>query len=288
MILVDLNQVMISNLLMQIRNANELDENLIRHMVLNSIRMYNVKFKEEYGELVICADDKKYWRRDLFPYYKASRKKAREESPLDWNLIFESLNRIRDELKEYFPYKVLQIDKTEADDIIATLCHKYGVQLKNDATEKILILSSDKDFLQLQKFANVEQYSPMQKKFLKESNPERFLREHILKGDTGDGIPNFLSSDDVFVTEGTRQKPVTEKKLNTWVTQNPEDFCDERMLRNYKRNESLIDLSKVPKEYVNKILDAYQEPKKVEGKDKLLNYFIKNRMKMLIENLQEF
>jgi hypothetical protein len=288
MILVDLNQVMISNLLMQIRNANELDENLIRHMVMNSIRMYNVKFKEEYGELVICADDKKYWRRDLFPYYKASRKKAREESPLDWNLIFESLNKIRDELKEYFPYKVIQVDKTEADDIIATLCHEHGVYLKNDATEKILILSSDKDFLQLQKFVNVEQYSPMQKKFLRESNPERFLREHILKGDTGDGIPNFLSPDDVFVTEGTRQKPVTEKKLNIWVSQNPTDFCDERMLRNFRRNESLIDLSKVPAEYSNKILDAYREPKKVTGKDKLLNFFIQKRMKMLIEHLQEF
>lgn len=288
MILVDLNQVMISNLLMQIRNSNELDENLIRHMVLNSIRMYNVKFGEQYGELVICADDKKYWRRDLFPYYKASRKKAREQSTLDWNLIFESLNKIRDELKEYFPYKVIQVDKTEADDVIATLCHEFGVHLKNDATEKILILSSDKDFLQLQKFANVEQYSPMQKKFLRENNPERFLREHILKGDTGDGIPNFLSPDDVFVTEGSRQKPVTSKKLNTWVTQSPEEFCDDRMLRNFKRNESLIDLSKVPEEYRNKILEVYRQPKKVQGRDKLLNYFIKNRMKMLIEHLQEF
>lgn len=250
--------------------------------------MYNVKFKEQYGEIVICADDKKYWRRDLFPYYKASRKKAREQSALDWNLIFESLNKIRDELKEFFPYKVIQIEKTEADDVIATICHEFGVYLKNDSTEKILILSSDKDFLQLQKFANVEQYSPMQKKFLRESDPERFLRDHILKGDTGDGIPNFLSPDDVFVTEGIRQKSVTEKKLNIWRTQKPEDFCDERMLRNYKRNESLIDLSKVPEEYCNKILDAYRQPKFVVGKDKLLNFFIQNRMKMLINHLQEF
>lgn len=286
MILVDLNQVMISNLMMQIRNASEVDENLIRHMVLNSIRMYNVKFKEEYGQMIICADDKKYWRRDLFPYYKASRKKAREESPLDWGLIFESLNKIRDELKENFPYKVLQVDKTEADDIIATLCHEHGVYLKNDATEKILILSSDKDFLQLQKFANVEQYSPMQKKFLRESNPERFLREHILKGDKGDGIPNFLSQDSIFVSDG-RQKPVTEKKLNTWVTQDPESFCDETMLRNYRRNEMLIDLSKVPEEYKQNILNAYKNAPS-NGRDKIFNYFVKHRMKMLMEHIQEF
>jgi hypothetical protein len=286
MILVDLNQIAISNLMMQIRNASEVDEDLIRHMVLNSLRMYNVKFKEEYGEMVICADDKKYWRRELFPYYKASRKKAREESPLDWNLIFESLNKIRDELKETFPYTVLQIDHAEADDIIATLCYEHGVYLKNDATEKILILSSDKDFLQLQKFANVEQYSPMQKKFLKESNPERFLKEHIMKGDKGDGIPNFLSPDNVFVSDG-RQKPVTEKKLNTWVTQNPESFCDEVMLRNYRRNEMLIDLSKIPEDYKQKILSAFQNaPEK--GREKLFNYFVKHRMKMLMESIQEF
>jgi hypothetical protein len=288
MILLDLNQVMISNLMMQPGIANGgIDENLIRHMVLNSIRMYNVKFKDEYGDLVICADDKKYWRKDLFPYYKAARKKSREESPYDWNLIFETLNRVRDEIRENFPYKVIQIDKTEADDVIGTICTNYGVELKNSQSEKILILSSDKDFMQLQKFANVDQYSPMAKKFLKTSEPVKFLKEHIIKGDRGDGIPNILSSDDTFITEA-RQKPVTEKKLNTWVAQKPEDFCDASMLRNYQRNESLIDLSKVPSEYADKILTAYRTPKEVKGKDKVLNYFIKNRMKQLMEHIQEF
>jgi hypothetical protein len=260
---------------------------LIRHMVLNSIRMYNVKFKDEYGELIICADDKKYWRRDLFPYYKAARKKAREESPYDWNLIFETLNKVRDEIRENFPYKVIQIDKTEADDVIGTICTNYGVELRNSQSEKILILSSDKDFMQLQKFANVDQYSPIAKKFLKTSEPVKFLKEHIIKGDRGDGIPNILSSDDTFITE-SRQKPVTEKKLNTWVAQNPEEFCDATMMRNYKRNESLIDLAKVPSEYADRILTAYRTPREVKGKDKVLNYFIKNRMKQLMEHIQEF
>jgi len=287
MILIDLNQVMISNLMIQIgQNANQVDENLIRHMVLNSLRMYNVKFREEFGDIIICADDKQYWRRDLFPYYKAGRKKAREASSLDWNLIFETLNKVRDELKDNFPYKVIQIPKAEADDIIGTLCHKYGVELSSDKTEKILILSSDKDFLQLQKFANVYQYSPMAKKFLKESSPSKFLQEHIIRGDTGDGIPNFLSSDDCFVTE-TRQKPITEKKLNTFIGKNPEDFCDEIMLKRYRRNESLIDLSKVPDNIQSKVYTAYDNTPK-RGKEKLLNYFIKHRMKLMMEHIQEF
>jgi len=288
MILLDLNQVMISNLMMQPGlKADGINENMIRHMVLNSIRMYNVKFKDEYGEMIICADDKKYWRRDVFPYYKASRKKAREESPYDWNLIFETLNKVRDEIRENFPYRVIQIDKTEADDVIGTICREYGVELKNQQSERILILSSDKDFMQLQRFANVEQYSPMAKKFLKTSEPIKFLKEHIIKGDRGDGIPNILSSDDTFIAE-SRQKPVTEKKLNIWILQKPEDFCDAPMLRNYQRNENLIDLSKVPDEYATKILNAYHNPNSIKGKDKILNYFIKNRMKQLMEHIQEF
>jgi len=286
MILVDLNQVMISNLMMQIRNASEVDENLIRHMVLNSLRMYNVKFKDDYGEMIICTDDKKYWRREIFPYYKAGRKKDREASPLDWNLIFETLNKVRDEIKENLPYKVLQVDHAEADDIIGTLTHKFGSYLNNSGTERILILSSDKDFMQLQKFVNVDQYSPMAKKFLRTNNPSGFLKEHILKGDRSDGVPNFLSQDDVFVTEA-RQKPVTEKKLNIWLEQEPEEFCDDRMLRNYRRNEILIDLSKVPDELKGKIIDKYESAES-PGRSKIFNYFVKHRMKMLMEHIQEF
>jgi len=288
MILVDLNQVMIANLMMQVNSnaANQIDENLIRHMVLNSLRMYNVKFKDEYGEMVICSDDKKYWRRDIFPYYKASRKKDREASPFDWNLIFETLNKVRDEIRENFPYKVIQVEKTEADDVIGTLCHEFGVFLNASDQERILILSSDKDFQQLQKFVNVDQYSPMAKKFIRNNSPDKFLKEHILKGDRSDGIPNFLSSDDCFVTE-SRQKPVTEKKLNSWMDQEPEEFCDENMLRNYRRNEMLIDLSKIPQEFKQKILDTYKTAK-TNGREKIFDYLIKHRMKMLMEHIQEF
>jgi hypothetical protein len=140
--------------------------------------------------------------------------------------------------------------------------------------------------MQLQKFVNVDQYSPMGKKFLRTNDPSGFLKEHILKGDRSEGIPNFLSADDTFVVE-SRQKPVTEKKLNKWLEEEPESFCDEVMLRNYKRNELLIDLSKIPSGIQDKILDAYESaPKK--GREKLLNYFIQHRMKLLMGQIQEF
>ena len=287
MILVDLNQVMISNLMMQIGSKKaSVEEDLVRHMVLNSLRLYRKKFSEKYGELVICCDDKNYWRRDFFPYYKAHRKKDRAESGLDWHMIFEVLNGIRDDLKEKFPYKVIQVDRAEADDVIASLCHEYGDLGVTNGSDPILILSSDKDFVQLQKYANVEQYSPMQKKFINCSNPARYIHEHILRGDRGDGVPNFLSADDVFVI-GKRQKPLSTKKIDAWNGMSPNDFCSDEMLRGYKRNQQLVDLDFVPDHIQEEVIDIFDNYK-LNGRDKMFNYFVQKRLKNLMEVIQEF
>jgi hypothetical protein len=288
MIILDLNQIMISNLMMQIGNHTniELEEGLIRHMVLNSIRLNRQKFHKEFGEIVIACDDKNYWRKQTFPYYKANRKKARDKSELDWTAIFESLNKIREELKEYFPYKVIQVDTAEADDIIGTLCTQFGSEGPLAIGEKILILSGDKDFNQLQKYSNVQQYDPVRKKYIKADDPYKYLQEHIMKGDSGDGVPNFLSEDDCFVL-GTRQKPLTQRKLDQWLGKKPEEFCDERMLRNYKRNQQLVDLSYIPEQIRNTVMDQFNNQND-KDRSKLFNYFIKFKLKNLIENIGDF
>jgi 5'-3' exonuclease len=257
------------------------EEDLVRHMILNVIRTYIKKFKEKYGpEIVIACDNKNYWRRDLFPNYKASRKKAREASGHDWNSIFDCLNKIKLELEQNSPYKVITVDTCEADDIIATLT------MKHSSTQSVMILSSDKDFAQLQRFPGVEQYSPILKKYIKEPLPLLQLKQLIIRGDKGDGIPNILSSDDVFVSGG-RQKPITEAKIINWMNQDPKEFCNEEMLRNYYRNEFLIDLTKIPKEMTEKILDSY-EKSKPKTKSEFMNYMIKNRLKNLLEVIDEF
>ena len=286
MILIDMNQVCISNLMMQIgsKRQNDVDENLVRHMVLNSVRMYRSRFSEEFGELVLCYDSKKYWRRDYFPNYKSNRKKDREASGLDWNLIFETLNNIRDEIKEHFPYKVLEVEGAEADDCIATIVDY--VSKTPTAYEKVLILSGDKDFIQLQKHNFVKQFSPVLKKFVNGQDPHLYIREHILKGDRSDGIPNFLSADDTFVNE-LRQKPLAKKKIATWVELEPEDFCTEEMMRNYQRNKTLIDLECIPVVLKEQILIDYLKPP-VGDRSKLLNYFISKRLKNLMNDIGDF
>jgi hypothetical protein len=282
MIIFDFNQVAISNLMEQIGSSKApVDETLVRHMILNTIRTYVKKFKESHGpEVIIACDNRHYWRREIFPFYKASRKKNREASGHDWSSIFECLGKIKQELKDHSPYKVLDIDTCEADDIIAVLA------MKNSSTQKVMILSSDKDFAQLQKFPNVEQYSPILKKFIKEPLPAAQLKQLIIRGDKGDGIPNILSADNCIV-EGVRQKAITESKIINWMNQAPEEFCNDEMMRNFKRNEMLIDLTKIPESLKTVILDTYENASG-KSKQQFMNYMIANRLKNLLEVIDEF
>jgi hypothetical protein len=288
MILVDFSQVMISNIMMNLaNNESKLDEDMVRHMVLSSLRLYKKKFGEEYGEIVICCDGPSYWRREIFPHYKANRKKARDKSDHDWKTIFDSLHKIREEIADNMPYPVLRFERAEADDIIGAICNAHGTYLNSG--EKILIVSGDKDFMQLQRFMNVTQYSPIAKKFITpDVNPERFLQYHILQGDAGDGVPNFLSDDDTFIVDGKRQKPLPKKKLEEWTLMECLNYCTTPgMLANYKRNTVMVDLTCIPSELQKTITDAYATYNR-NPRGMILNYFIKNRLRNLTEAIGEF
>ena len=284
-ILVDYNQVMLASLFAGIGNHTDMDvdENLLRHMFLNSLRANRKKFKEEYGEIVLCIDNKDVWRRDYYPYYKANRKKSRDESDLDWNKLFDSIHRIRSEIEEFFPYKVVSVERCEADDVIATIVHEFGSEL-NIGSEKFLILSGDKDFIQLHNYANVDQYNPVMKKWIRNDNPDKYLREHVLKGDVGDGIPNILSADNCLAI-GERQKPMTKKRMALFL-EDPKNMDEETRLR-YNRNKKMIDLSEIPDEYREKILAEYNKDKEV-GREHLFNFFVKKKLKNLITDIQDF
>ena len=261
-----------------------IEEDLFRHITLNSLRSFKKQFGE-YGEMVVACDDKNYWRKQHFPFYKANRKKAREKSDVDWNQIFNHLNKIREELKENSPYRVIQVDGVEADDIIATLCIEFGTIM--NMQEKILILSGDKDFVQLQIYGNVEQYNPVLKKYIKHTNPHKYLREHILKGDRGDGIPNIMSEDHCIVN-GERQKSLPAKKIE-FLTGIPDvsTVLTKDELKHFKRNEQLIDLHMIPEDIRQNILTRYNEEAN-KPKEKLVTYLKKHKLKLLLENISEF
>ena len=283
MIIIDYNGIAIGNIITQ---KLDIQEDLIRHMILNTIRMYNKKFRDKYGSVVIACDSSS-WRRDYFPNYKFKRREGREEdkSSINWNEVFRIINQVRDEIRDNFPYKVLHIDKCEADDIIATVVEQTQ---EFGQYEDVMIVSADKDFIQLHKHDNVRQYSPMTKKFIEDKNPRTYIAEHIFKGDSSDGVPNVLSPDNTFV-DGIRQSPVTQKKIDAWMQSidSLEHIMDINVYRNYCRNKKLIDLSEIPNDIKENIINTYVNTKPA-SKLKVLNYLIKKRCKLLIESVEEF
>ena len=279
MILLDYSQTVIGSFMAVGRGNPVVEEDLLRHTILNSIRMFRNKFTKDYGEMVICCDDKDNWRKEVFPEYKANRRKNRENDITDWKTLFELLHEMREELTKYFPYKVMHVDTAEADDII-------GVLIEHCEENPTLILSSDKDFIQLQKYQGVRQWSPLQKKFIV-GDPVESLYDKTIRGDTGDGVPNILSSDDTLITEGKRQTPITKKKMELWRGKKPEEFCNEAMLRNYHRNKTMVDLRETPESIRINIVNQYDN-QEAGDRSQLWNYFIDNRLKNLMDVIDEF
>ena len=284
MILLDLSQVMISNIMLQVgQHTDAIQPDLVRHMIINTIRSLKTKFGAEYGELVIAADDRKYWRREYFPPYKGNRKADREKSNIDWPVLFDTLNMIKQELKDHFPYRVIQVEGAEADDVIGSISMKYGTELNSD--NKILILSGDKDFVQLQRFGNVTQVDPVRKKDITTTDPVKFLQHLVLAGDRGDGVPNVLSPDNCII-EGQRQKPLRETKIDELLKADYDSLTEE-IKRNWKRNTMLIDLSCTPTTLQETILREF-DAQADKSRDKMFNYFIQHKMKLLMESIGEF
>ena len=301
MILIDYSQVALSAILTfqrELKGTESEVKNLIRHVTLTTIKSYKKKYGKDYGEIVIACDGRKYWRREIFQHYKASRKKMRDASDLDWALIFDTLSEMREDLVKHFPYKVVHIDRAEADDIIAVLteyCQENDLlQVGLDVeTQKVLIVSSDKDFKQLQlapfSNGNVRQWSPMQKKFVTASKQEiiDFTIEHIVKGDTGDGIPNILSKDDVFVI-GERQKPVSAKRLAEFIEKGKDACRNDEEIRNWDRNARLVAFDNIPKDVQQEIIHSYLNTKPMGDKMAIMNYLIQNKCRLLLDEIEDF
>jgi 5'-3' exonuclease len=278
MILVDLSQLLVASTFVSMKKGEtEVDIKRLRHLLLNSLSKYRRQYANEFGELVICCDGSLSWRKDVFPNYKMGRRTDREESPLDWNQIFGCFEQLKKELRETFPYKVLQINRAEADDIIGTL-----VMERKFSSPKTMIISSDKDFIQLQRYHDVFQYSPVAKKLLNGVDPEEYLREHILRGDKSDGIPNVLSDDDCIVS-GIRQVPMTKKLIKSWKHIPMPEEHKER----FERNTTLVDLRYTPYDLQKEILEQF-DAKELGSRDKIPAYFTEHGLETLTKKIGDF
>jgi hypothetical protein len=297
MILVDYSQVALASILTfqrELKGTESEVKNLIRHVTLSTIKSYKKKYGKEYGELVICCDGRKYWRKEFFEQYKGSRKKNRDASDLDWKLIFDTLSEMREDIAKHFPWRVIHVDRAEADDVIAVMSkwlqeNQLVQEGLVEETQKVLILSSDKDFKQLQLYPTVKQWSPMQKKYITATKQEirDFMIEHIVKGDTGDGVPNILSKDDVFMV-GERQKPMSAKRLAEFIDKGFDACKNDDERRNWHRNATLVDFQFIPEDVQKSIVDTYLSNKPNGDKMTVMNYLMEHRCRLLLEELEDF
>lgn len=284
MIIIDYSAIAMASLFSQVGGSKEVEEGLIRHLILNTILSYNQKYGKEYGDRVVIACDAGSWRKDYFPEYKACRKTGRDASGLDWTEYYRIINLVQQEIQENLPYQVLKGSGLEADDIIGTLVYKKS------PGEKVMIISSDHDFIQLQRYPNVRQFSPMTKKLVTDADPVKYLLEHIFRGDTGDGVPNVLSDDRVFVDK-RRQTPLSSKKIALWIQEsdagNFEKVMAPEVHRNFLRNKKMIQLDQIPPDKIQQIV-RMSELVKPASQSKVLNYLISKRCSGLIPHASNF
>jgi hypothetical protein len=296
-ILIDYSQVCLANIFQfqsDLKKNNNSPEavNIIRHAILTGLKYYKKKYGAKYGEMVIACDGRNYWRKEIFPYYKAGRSKTREKSDLDWKLIFDTISQIREDLSLHFPYRVVHVDRAEADDVIATMCKWTQTNGLIDHgmfedKQDVMIISSDGDFKQLHKYTNVKQWSPIQKKVVECSNPIAYLAQHIAKaGD--DGIPNILSADNVLVTEGVRQGKMTAKKLEAFVERGRDACENDEQRRNWDRNNQLINLDLIPADIEQMIVDTYTSSTPKGDRMSIYQYLVKHRCRLLLDEVEEF
>jgi len=289
LILLDLSQIMWAGIHAQTSARVKPDEDLIRHIILNSIRSTRVKYAKEYGEVVICADGRNYWRKKVNPYYKSNRKKARDKSTMDFAAIFGALDQIKKDLREEFPYSYIEVDGAEADDVIGALCRLYASR-----DNPCLVYSADHDFYQLRRYEGVYQISPTTKREVKyDLTPKEYLMEHRIKGDSSDGVTNVFSDPDTLATEGKRQKAVSSAKLAKWVNMSPEEFCADAgvTMERYLLNDIQVDLAKTPQELVDQIAEQYEMKKKTPlggWGNRILRYFMKHQMRVMTNSLPDF
>lgn len=285
MLLLDMSGIIFSAAIETFSFGKQLEMNLntVRHIMLSQILYYKKKFSEEYGYPIMCFDGRHYWRKQVFPYYKQNRKKSRDSSKFDWNSFFPLYETVSKEIGEILPYYSFKLDEYEADDLIAVLTFNA------DPDEKIMIVSADKDLIQLQMYnQNVSQYSPKVKRQLTLKGSGYNLVEHIIRGDASDGIPNMFSDDDTFLVKEKRQKRVTAKKIDEALgLDKPEHIANsEDELNRFYRNKKLIDLTEIPDQ--DKILKEWKKISSIKKKASIRPYFIKNRLANLMENIQEF
>lgn len=291
MLLIDYSGVAVSaimaTLYKEIQQPPENLLDLVRHVVLNNLRSVVQKGKGE--SVVVACDSKDYWRRDVFPQYKGSRSSNRTKSPIDWKVVYGCLDQIKQDIRDHFPYKVIEVPRAEADDVIAVLAVHAAKNTTQqglfERAESAIIVSGDNDFEQLLIHEHIKLWNPRTKQWVKKS-PDTIREElalKILKGETSDGIMNVLSEDDCLVDPDKRQTTLRKKQIDLLLENVPPE-----LMTKYNRNKTMIDFSMIPEGIQNQIIQSYEHYEGKGSKSKVFHYLTQHKCIQLLDNISDF
>jgi hypothetical protein len=235
--------------------AGEHFEELVRDSVKMTFqKIFNILEwnQETETDILFAKDGKRLWRKSrLFNEYKFHRKAARDASSVDFRLVFKVFDRVWEELKQVLPFRFINLENVETDDIIYE-----AIMTEMDKYDKFQIYSTDADFRQLLRHKKVELYNPMMRKFIESADPEYDLFEKIIRGDKSDGIPNIYM-DSITV----KQKPIFTTRIKNWYDDRNEfkEFLKEQPKEvqcRFIRNKKLIDMRDIPDDIKQEIIKS--------------------------------
>jgi len=257
-------------------NVLDYDWNMFRFNIFNYI-YWSIKQAKNCSELVFAIDGKRHetWRNYVWKKYKANRDKPKpSDKNIDWKLVTEKYLNFAQELSENFPFKIIQYKLAEGDDIISTIVM--------NSPQKHYIVSVDKDYIQLYEPNRVEIYSPLKQSTIKHPNPEHFLIEQCLLGQSKDNIYNIKTPLDH--PEDKRKIGFGPKALEKVMTIGYKKWLkDNNLEEKFDFNRSLIDFKKIPKELQNIIMKKYNKSNKPDP-NKMYKFIKKQNWTMFLDN----
>jgi hypothetical protein len=307
--------------------TKEEGQQMFKYKFLNGIIDFIEHFKAD--ECILAIDSKKNWRKSVFPYYKSKRKLKRkkiDEEDHPWfcfSEYYEMLDVFLKEVEENFPFKFVEVESAEADDVAGILASCEAL-----ANDNKIIITSDQDYIQLLQNPFTKIYNPIKKQYMTSKDPKKDLLEKIVLGDSGDDIPSIKdkhsykpeffqfcvkegvadneenarikidASEELFLKmelkfyakyylKPSRATKFSKKVFNSLYDEGilKEHVMDDEVLKErFIRNNKLINLTAQPKEIKQQILEAYKISEAKGDPKELFNFFILNSYNHFIDD----
>jgi hypothetical protein len=263
-LLIDMSNMLYRAFHANIKENDDILTSMCHHSALMSMQYLYNKYKPDE---IVAIFDSHSWRKDYTKYgaithkpYKGNRRKDLTQKEKEQFEVFDGhIEEFYEYLRDYSALIVLKRNMLECDDIMAGFVDKY-------TDDKHIIISSDKDFIQLLNHPNVALIEPEHEKArsLADWNfdSEFFMFEKCLRGDAGDNVQSSYprlqkkkidaAYGDAFLTQNIMEHEFDVEVFDADGNLKKHHYKTSEL---YVENEILMDLRKQPDE-IKKMIDS--------------------------------